>query len=330
MIYLLYGEDQFRRQLKLSELKHELLEPGFESMNLAELSNPSITEVYEASNTSPFGLGEKLIIINDPKFLENKQDDKDVKSLLEGIKELPDQVTLVFNAKKALGTLKLVKEIKKLAGVTEEYKIFNPWETKQAAAWLMDISKNLNSYNHIENGSTEEKEIKAKSTSINIETAEFLADYLGTDSSALFNELNRLATLSEKITVDLIKQECRPKHDIFKFAKELSSGNRSKANLELNKIIKSKEVNIGLLAALQTTVSRYLKLKLLEQTRLSKDEQAKVLAVSPGRLYYMKQEVGPMKVSTLEKLNNKLAETERKVKQGRVDLETALKLTVAS
>lgn len=328
MIYLLYGEDQFRRQLKLSGLKHELLEPGFESMNLVELSNPSILEVYEASNTSPFGLGEKLIIINDPKFLETKQDDKDVKSLLEGIKELPDRVTLIFNAKKALGTLKLVKEIKKLADETEEYKVFNPWETKQAAAWVIDISKNLDSYNHIENG--EEGEQKKNKTSINMETAEFLADYLGTDSSTLFNELSRLSTHSEKISIDLIKQECRPKHDIFKFAKELSSGNSSKANLELNKIIKSKEVNIGLLAALQTTVSRYLKLKLLEQSRLSKDEQAKVLAVSPGRLYYMKQEVGPMKVSTLEKLNNKLAETERKVKQGKVDLETALKLTIAS
>lgn len=313
MIYLLHGEDGFRRELKIAQLRKELVDPSWESTNLIELNNPSVVEFCDNAATCPFGFGERLVIINDAKFLTKKEEEETVSSILETLDNLPDRVTVIFNSKKILGTVKLVKAIKKISEIIE-CKEFAPWETKDSANWLIGLSKDLKK--------------EGIDVQLNYETAEFMVEYLGTESSKLYSEIKRLATLKPQISIELIQKECKAKYDIFKFARSIAEGNRSIAQEELSKIIENDEAHIGLLSSLQTNIGKYLKSKLILQERKPEAEQAKQLGISPGRLYYLKKEIGSMDFSRLESLNSELTSIERRVKQGKSKVDLSLKLLI--
>lgn len=318
MIYLFHGEDNFRREQAVSQLETDLVDPDWRSTNFVQLTNPSISDFSDTVAACPFGMGERLVIIKEAKFLTNKSDDQDIQAILAALGELPERVSVVLNSTKILGTLKLVKEIKKIAEV-EEFKAFQPWDTKPVAAWLSKIAK-------------------AKKISIDNNAIEFLVDYIGTDTSKLYSELERLDLLlakkdsssNKKISPELIQRECKAKHDIFRFAEELAKGNKEVSRNELKKIIDNDDVNIGFLAGLQTNLSRYLKLKLLQRERISQDEQAKQLSVSSGRLFYLKKSVDQMQVDHLLYLNDELSKIELQVKQGKSSLDFALRVLVSA
>lgn len=313
MIHLVHGDDTFKADLYVSRLKSKLLEPGFESFNLVELKSPENAELYNATQSPAFGQGAKIVIVRDLKLLEAKAEDEDIKAFIAAIEDLPEDTHVIFKSKKANGTLKSVKALKKVSNLKiVESKAFTPWQTKEATEWLLSIASDLK-------------------VSIKRNDAEFLVEYLGAEeSSKLYSELKRLNTLDDNITHELIEKECIPKHDIFKFSKDFASGNKSSAQSELKKLLKSGDFNIGTLAAISTNVSRYLKLKLLEKSRISQDEQAKLLSVSSGRLYHMKKEVAPMELEFLEQINHGIYQAEHKVKTGKMTLDRALKLLVAS
>ncbi|MBT6843806.1 MAG: hypothetical protein HOA17_08435 [Candidatus Melainabacteria bacterium] len=310
MIFILHGKDSFRKQLRLDKLKAQYLEPGTEALNYAHAVNPELKDFISLVQTPAWGLSTKVIVIKNFKPLENKSEDKEVEQITQVLSNLPESVVLIFDSAKVSGTIKLVKGLKKNSEIEfEEFKEFSPWDTKAPAAWLVKMSEN----------------------SINMGIAEHLVEHIGPeDSSQLYSELRRLQTLGRQITTELIDKECKGKHDIFKFIKELAAGKTVNANRELEKLIKEKEVHLGLVAAMSTMLSKYLKLKLSEQERMNKDEQAKLLGISPGRLFYQKQEVASMSVERLESLLSKTLEAENKTKKGIMSLEKSLRILVNS
>ncbi|MDA0772731.1 MAG: hypothetical protein O3C63_07280 [Cyanobacteria bacterium] len=310
MIIILHGKDSFRKQLRLDKLKTQYLEPATEALNYAHAVNPELKDFISLVQTPAWGLSTKVIVIKDFTALENKSEDKEVEQITQVLSNLPESVLLIFDSDKVSGTIKLVKGLKKNPEIQfEEFKEFSQWDIKAPAAWLVKMSEN----------------------SINMELAEHLVEHIGTeDSSQLYSELRRLQTLGREITSDLINKECKGKHDIFKFIKELATGKIVNANLELEKLIKEKEVHLGLVAAMSTMLSKYLKLKLSEQERMNKDDQAKLLGVSPGRLYHQKQEVASMSIARLESLLTKTLEVENKTKKGIMPLEKSLRILVNS
>ncbi len=289
-----------------------------EGFNFNQATNPALMDFLNLIQTPAWGTSHKLILIQDFKFLENKAEDDEVEQIQSALAASPENVIVVFDSDKISGTIKLIKQIKaKLNNVQfEEFKEFSPWDTKQAASWTSDVHA----------------EILGDDKSIPVlrgATAEYFIEHIGAeDSSKIYSELKRLSTLGKPITEELINEECRSRHDIFKFVKELAYGNTSSANHELEKIILSKEAHLGLVAIMETTLSRYLKFKLSEQERYSQDEQASLLGISPGRLYYQKQECARMNISHLEKLLEQTLDTERKVKTGKMPLERALRVMV--
>lgn len=322
MIYIVYGDDDFRKSQEIATLKHELLSPGLEALNYSELKKPNIAELISTISVPAFASGMKVILIKEASFLEQKCEDKDGEKILAALEDLPESNCVIFDNKKILGTLKLVKKIKKFDQrlcKIRECKSFAPWETGIAAEWLMTISgKN--------------KAIKCK---LDKSTAEFFAEHIGSsDSANLFSELQRLALLNEEISKELIEKECKSKNDLFKFCKLLAAGSRNQAQEELQKLKRDEQINLGTLAAMEGSISLYYKLKLLEQSReaeyRNKDAQAKFLGVSPGRLYFLKQESAAMRTEQLESLRKNILKIERKVKSGKQDLSQALSLLVHS
>ncbi len=309
-IYILSGKDQFRRKQKLNQLKKEFLSPGMEALCFASLKDPSLPDFQAAVQSPGFAMGSKVVVVEDMSLLENKSTDKEVAMVLACLENLPDNVILIFNSEKVSGTIKLVKSIKKqfkdkLEHI--EFKAFNSWETKQAAHWLMSLGL----------------------SELDLGVAEYLAEHIGCEESGkLYSELERLSLLNKKITPDLIKQECKARHDVFKFISKLANGSKAAANSELEKLIAEKELHLGTMAVLQSSLSKFLKLKHAQTQGLSQNQQAEIVGITPQRLYYQSKECSSMQLEHLEKLLDCCLEQERNIKTGRLDLESAFRVLI--
>ena len=183
-------------ELKLKALRSEHIQEGMEALSLVELDNPSIAELASNIGSASFALGSKLVIVRNFKPLSTKAEDEQVEAILETIKTKPDTTIVVFNETKVLGTLKLVKAIKKLTNTEfEDFKAFTPWDIQRASRWMSDYAKTsglgIPSYDVID----------------------FFVEYLGSEDSAnLASEYHRLVTLTgdaKQITNELIQQECK-------------------------------------------------------------------------------------------------------------------------
>lgn len=318
MIYILHGKDLFRKQLRLSLIKSQNLSPGLEAFCYSEFNNPELIDFCSAVKTPGFGMGKKIILIKDFKFLEAKaEDESDIELILSTLEGLPENTILIFYSEKINGTIKLVKNLKtRIKNLSlEEFALFSAWKSQEAGNWLADYHR---------------EQIKLGALSgpaIDRDLASLIADQVGSeDSGKLHSELMRLIALGKPITRELVMEECRGKHDVFAYARKLAEQDRAGAGFELKKIIENKELHLGLVALLDTAISKYLKLKLAQQKRLSEADQCKVTGISPKALYYQAQEVKKMQVPHLQKLLGKILDLDRQVKTGKQDLERGLRI----
>ena len=140
--FVLHGEDHYRRELRVQELKSQYVQEGMEALSLVELSNPSPAELSSNICSASFALGSKVVLVRNFKPLVNKTDDEHIEAILEAIKSKNETTILIFDEAKVLGTLKLVKAIKKITGVEfVDFKAFTPWDIQRASRWLSDLAK---------------------------------------------------------------------------------------------------------------------------------------------------------------------------------------------
>jgi DNA polymerase III delta subunit len=312
LIELLSGKDQFRRQQYLALIKTNTFEnEDLNGFNYQELENPDISEFCAAIQTPAFGAGKKLILIKDFKPLENKSEDKDIERICNSLTGKPSENIIIFNSEKINGALKLVKKIKKdfKPGIKEhKFELFKSWDLKEATEWLCKI------YPTLKDG---EK--------LNYEIAEFIAEQVGVEDSAkLYNELERLITTGKALTKKNLEKELDSKHDVFKLIRFITQSQKEKALSEFEKIVKARELNIGLLAILETTISNSLKLKLAEKEFRNKDELAAFMGMTTGRVYYQQKELAKVSIEHLNRCLEKVLHVERQVKTGRDQLERAI------
>ena len=263
-------------------------------------------------------MGTKLILIKDFQYLESKADDEShIEIILNTLQDIPAGTVIVFYSEKINGTIKLVKNLKtKIKDISlEEFALFNAWKAQEAGNWLADYHR---------------EQVKLGTLggpAIDREVAELIAEQVGLeDSGKLYSELIRLIALGKPITRDLVLEECRGRHDVFALVRKLAEQDRSGACFELKRIIENKELHLGLIAVLDTTISRYLKLKLALEKRLSEAEQSRVTGISPNALYYQKQNIKKMQSPHLQKILSELTNLERAVKTGKQDLERGLRI----
>jgi DNA polymerase-3 subunit delta len=313
MIYLISGKDKFRRQNEVNNIKEKILvKEEINGFNYQELENPDLSELCAVIQTPAFGSGKKIILVKEFAPLDSKAEDKDIERLCNSLANKPTENIVVFDSEKINGTLKLIKKIKKdfKDSVKEEkFELFKTWDLKEASDWVYKVYQSL-----------------SEGKKINYEIAEFIADQVGVEDSAkLYNEIERLITSGKELTIKNLEKDLDSKHDVFKLIKHITQNQRVKALQEFEKLVKSRELNIGLLAILETTLSSSLKLKLAEKRYPNKNELAEFIGMSPGRLYYQQKDLAQVSISHLNNCLNKVLEIERKVKTGRDQLERAIR-----
>lgn len=301
---ILHGKDRFRKNLYIESFKEEYLQPGFESLCFSQIDKASIQDFVMAVNSPAFAFG-KIILVKNFEYLEKKSEENEYLAILDSFKNLPENIVVIFDNDKITGTIKLVKELKSLSGVSFlEFEIFEYWQADLASRWLSAFG-------------------------LDYDLATYIVEILGPeDSGKLYSELIRLKTIAQPITKQLIDEHLNFKSDAFALVKFLLEADKSRANQELDRLIQSKEAHLGLLALIDTNVSSKLKLKLALDKGLSDLDIASLLGLNPKRIFYLKKELTKIKLENLNKLAGNIIKLERKIKQGKIKQDFALKLLV--
>lgn len=331
-IYLLWGEDDFRLEKALLNLRAKILGDDISPLNhrLIKSSDktpnkdPDIRIVLENIQTTGMMFGNLLIEIHAESLFVRKKEDEEgsvfkkefVDKIAETLEYLPPTVSVVFvcktekgKNKKIDGTSKIVKTIKKIGEIIE-FQPFKSWETDKFVGWINENAKE-------------------KSLTMRPDAVQELLTCTGDDLRRLDSEISRLELLAypEKIiTKKLVNDLGLSCDNIFTFADVLISKNKQKARIELAKLL-DKDEPLRVLGFLQSAVRQKLLMKIDAKT-LSNFEISKKLNKHE---YWVKKELEKLAKTSVEDLINlqkSITDTEFKIKTGKLEKKMALEMMV--
>ncbi|OGI26861.1 MAG: DNA polymerase III subunit delta, partial [Candidatus Moranbacteria bacterium RIFOXYB1_FULL_43_19] len=270
MIIFLYGEDDFRSNRKLAEIKQKFLENNPDGMSgLFDFSEPGakISELIVKLASGGLFSRKKLVIVKN--ILQNKtaMESRELLDFLEKAeKEEAKDLTLVFWEKEKINKkLRLAKFLFKKAkkqefGLLDGVKLMN---------WIVG----------------EIREIKASVVSISPKAAEKLSVFVGNDLSLLSKEIEKLVAykskgeISEKDVELLVKSKIDT--DIFKTIDSLARQDKKTAVGFLHDHLNSGEDPFYLLSMYFYQFRNLLKVKALAEKNVSEREIAQKLKLHP-------------------------------------------------
>ncbi|WP_138415684.1 DNA polymerase III subunit delta [Aquibacillus sediminis] len=314
--YLFYGTESYLIQ----ELKQQLVTYGLSeqdrdtNISSYDLEETSIQDVIADVETFPFFGERKLIFAYNPSFLKAKPDktaiEHDVKALQSYLIQPVDFSILIFIApyEKLDERKKLTKLLKKEA----ESVACEPIKEWDINKWIAQMAKEL----HV---------------TVAEDAFELFAQGIGTDLLMLHKELEKLALyVGENNVITKEVAESLLSH----------SGNTSGLKLvdavinkDLNHAIrifkdleKANEDAIPLIALLASQFRTILHVKLLKQKGYGQNQMVQQLKVHP---FVVKMSIKREKNFTFQELQKMLdifADTDAKIKQGKVDKGLAFEL----
>ncbi len=320
-VYIYWGEEEFNLNNAVKELRNKILDPQFAVLNHKTLNEPDIKSLIETVQALPMMLGSLLIEVRTSTlFFRGKREvsssDPLMKKLSELVEKLDSRVHLLFvcrvereSGKKIDSVMKLTKTIQKIGRVVE-FPAFKYYQEDKILGWIT-------------------KQASEKSLKINRDAAIMLLQNIGFDLRKLDLELEKISTAiypRKNISINDMKEIVSTNENIFLFADYWLKQDTSKALDELYKLFE-KNNPLKIIATLQTTTRRWLKIKIDSKTKnsfeISKNinlpkfivekEMAKLKNIPEDRIFFLR-----------EKLKN----TEYSIKSGGLPPETAMELLI--
>ena len=319
MIIFLYGEDEFRSNRKLAEIKNKFFEKNPDvTSGLFDFSEPAakINEMLLKLASGGLFSNKKLAIVKN--ILQNKTaaEDKELLDFLkkEGKGEMKD-LTLVFWEKEKIDKkLKLAKFLLEKSKKQE----FNPLERIRLNNWI----------------SEEIKEVSAGTVSINPKAAERLAIFVGNNLALLSKEIEKLVgyrnkgEISEE-DVDLLVKS-KVDSDIFKTIDSLARQDKKTAVGLLHNHLSAGEDPFYLLSMYFYQFRNLLKVKALAEKNVPEREIAQKLKLHPFVARKSLEQGRNFSLDKLKGLYKNLCEIDFGSKTGKVEIELTLDKFIAS
>ena len=320
--YLYWGEEEFNLENALKELRKQVLDENWASINHKKLNEPEIQELIETLQTLPMMFGNLLVEVNASNlFLRgNKKlssSDDQMKKLFSVLENLNDRVHLLFvcpipreSGKKIDSTLKLTKTLQKI-GKIEEFPAYKFYEDYKLIDWII-------------------KQAGYKSLKISKDSAAILLANAGTDLRKIDTELEKIkTTIHPKVQISAkdLEEMVSTSENIFNLADLWIKGDKILAIKELHKLFEKNHA-LRILATLQTMTRKWLKIKILSKSKNSFDVARAVN--SPE--FVVKKDLEKLKNISEEKLiefREKAVQAEYKIKTGELSAENAMELLIA-
>lgn len=297
-VYLLMGEESYFIDELVKVFEEGILDETEKAFNLSVLygRDVSIDQILSVSKGFPMMGERQVVIIKEAQDLKEWKKTSDLDPLISYLENPQLSTTLVFAHKnKSISKkLKIWKAFQKSATVFESASI----RDYKIPEWIKNY-------------------LDSKSYSIDSQSCQILADYLGNDLNKLVNELNKLMIIIPKeipITTKHIQDNIGISKDynVFELQKAIGDKNIMKANLIINYFESNPKSNPiqMILPMLYNYFSRMLAFKTLKDT----SNPAKSLSMSPWQAKELSRISQNFKVSKLEKIIGYIREADGKSK----------------
>jgi DNA polymerase III subunit delta len=315
MIIFLYGEDAFRSNEKLAEIKNKFLQKNPDTMSgLFDFGEKDWNVREIIINISSGGLfsSKKLVIIKNiisaKKDFENEKFEKFLKS--EAKKEKSDLILVFWESGKVKKSSKLYKLLQKVAKCQE----FELLEGVKLRNWVI--------------GEFKKSDILISSAAI-----EKLIIFVGNDLNLLSREIEKLATYKNKGEISsedidlLVKSKIDT--DIFKTVDALARGDKKTALKMLHDHLEDGEDPFYLLSMYFYQFRNLVKVKPLAEKNMSSQDIASKLKMHPFVARKSLDQARNFSWEKLKSLYKTLCEIDFESKTGKTDINLALDKFVA-
>jgi DNA polymerase III subunit delta len=310
-LYLYWGDDDFALNKAVAALKAKTLDPDWASFNFerinADQPEGALAALTQAM-TPPFGLGQRLIWLAEPPFLQ--QASEAISQELErSLPQLLDSSALLITSqKKPNGRLKSTKLLQKHAE-EKEFSAIPPWKTDQITDQVRQAAK----------------EVGVKLTRA---SGEFLVEAVGNNSRQLYNELEKLRLFgngpggdrSEPLDLETVAGLVTTStQSSLQLASAIRMGDTGKALELVADLLGRNEPALRIVATLVGQFRTWLWVRVMTEAG-ERDEKAIAQAAgvgNPKRIYFLRQEINGLSQPQLLQAMPLLLSLESEIKLGR-------------
>ncbi len=308
-LYLFHGQEEFLMEKEIGKLKNKLLDKSFISMNYKVFSNPKFTDLIDILSTQPMMFGNSLMLVEINDYIEQKGvgvlEDKQLTLLEKALSCVPEQINIIFlykidrNTNKKIDTRKKIYKMLADACEIQEFKQL-PTYDKGLPSAIIKLAK--------------EQELELTN-----DCATKIIEMLGSNLRVISNELEKLKLYiypNKKPTTQDIEKICTSTKDVFKLVDYFILSKKDDAMNEFTLLTQTQHP-LQILALLQSTISRFINLKLLSR-ELNSFEISKKINMHEYRVKLELEKIRGYKYDELLQLKKNLTECEFKIKSGQV------------
>lgn len=310
MICVIYGDEVFLMERKLEALKKQY-QCNDTNMNfsLYQGDHYNMEEVYEDLTTPSFFQERKMVVLKNPSFLTNKKEKKESQDSEIFIKclqqDIDDNIFVIFCNEKFDERKKIVKELRKKANFYEVEKV-----------------------NHYKLAATARSGFVNRNTTIDDDALELLLARVGNNLIEIRNEVEKLSLYTKHVDIEAVeKLVSKPlEENVFDLATALLQKDRKRMFLVYQDLMIQKEEPVKLIILIANQIRLIYQVRLLDRKGYQDKEIAKMLAINPYRLKYIRKEGNDFDLHDLLQCLDELSKLDIQIKTGKLDKEKGLEL----
>ena len=305
MILFLYGEDAYRSQRKLEEIRAKFardIDPTGLNASAVDGTKLNLDELHRAVSSPPFLAKKRLVVLKNALNSAKKKESEALAAILKGI---PDDTILVVHERagsKELAGSPAFEQLKK----EKFYPEFLPFSQKELQDWIP---------------------AEAKARGVAFDSAALRAYIVGCGNNLwkISNELDGMAAaasagaraVSEDDVRALTDAETNP--SIFDFLDAVGARDASRSAGLLEALLESGESEVALLNRLQSHVKAlYVSAALADEGQASKERLARELGLHPFVASKVLMQARRFQAEELRGLYLRLIDADERLKTGRL------------
>lgn len=301
-LFTIIGTESYLVRQEINKILTKL-EANEDNTIVFDMEEQTIYELVEELQTIPFLEDKKIIVVNNPNFLDKELE---YRGLIEYMKNPLDTSFLIINALNN----KWNKHNKHIETLELYTKIIRTKEVES----LEEYARNYIEENNMNIDDKCLGEILSRVSDVGI----------------LINELEKLYLykLNEKITLNDINMLVSKslEDDVYELSHAFLNKDKKRVFSIYSNLLNHNEDSIRIMNVLIRKFIEILNTKLLISQNQTKDEIAAYFNVKPGRAYYMIKNANEIDFQTLKKNIDDLANLDYEIKSGKIDKNLGLEM----